>query len=385
VLQRKLSNNSHKDFMNINIITSAKNWMESSAIDQFEKTAKLPGMIAAAGMPDLHPGKDAPIGAVFATDTVVYPHLVGTDIGCGMSFWQTELSVGKVKVDKLVKRLQGLEDPWRRDLGSLLQQSNIEPTSFDSSLGTIGGGNHFAELQQCHTVYEPGFFRSSNIDDTAIFLLVHSGSRGFGEHVLREYQANHSNRGQQVDSDAGIRYLAAHDQALRWAVLNRKLIAARFLEAIGTNGNQLLDICHNSVTKEFLNRSSCFMHRKGAAPSDRGPIVIPGSRGALSYLVESTGSQDLNLSTLAHGAGRKWKRSECKGRLSKKFAKEDLIQTNLGSRVICEDKELLYEEAPQAYKNIEVVVDSLVAAKLIKILATFSPLVTYKTRKGVVA
>ena len=315
--------------MNTNIITSAKNWMESSAIDQFEKTAKLPGMIAAAGMPDLHPGKDAPIGAVFATNTVVYPHLVGTDIGCGMSFWQTELSAGKIKVDKLAKRLQGLEGPWQGDLGLLRQQSGIGPTSFDSSLGTIGGGNHFAELQQCHTVYEPDFFRSSKIDDGAIFLLVHSGSRGFGEHVLREYQASHANHGQQIDSETGIRYLAAHDQALHWAELNRKLIAVRILEAIGTNGNQLLDICHNSVTEELLNGRSCLMHRKGAAPSDRGPIVIPGSRGALSYLVESTGNQDLNLSTLAHGAGRKWKRSECKGRLSKKFTKENLIQTGL--------------------------------------------------------
>ena len=313
------------------------------------------------------------------------PHLVGTDIGCGMSLWQTELLAGKTKVDKLARRLHGLEGAWQGDLSALLHQSNIEPTTFDRSLGTIGGGNHFAELQKFHSVFAPDFFELSNIDTRTIFLLVHSGSRGFGEHVLKEYQASNANRGQQIDSDEGIRYLVSHDKAVRWAELNRQLIAMRFISALGTVGVRLLDICHNSVTEEWLNGSSCLMHRKGAAPSDRGPIVIPGSRGALSYLVEAIGNQNLNLSTLAHGAGRKWKRSECKGRLANKFSKASLGQTDLGSKVICDDKELLYEEAPQAYKNVDVVVDSLVAMKLIKVLATLTPVVTYKTRTEVMA
>lgn len=239
-----------KDIMNINIITSDKNWMESSAIDQLKKTAALPGMIAAAGMPDLHPGKDAPIGAVFATDNIVYPHLVGTDIGCGMSLWQTELLAGKTKADKLAKRLRGLEGAWQGDLDRFLQYS--EPSDFDRSLGTIGGGNHFAELQKIKCIYDPEFFKLANIDTRAIFLLVHSGSRGLGEHVLREYQAYSANRGKNADSIEGLRYLGAHDRAVSWAVLNRELIAIRFMEALGTDGKKLLDICHNSVKRELL-------------------------------------------------------------------------------------------------------------------------------------
>jgi release factor H-coupled RctB family protein len=101
-------------------------------------------------------------------------------------------------------------------------------------------------------------------------------------------------------------------------------------------------------------------------------VVIPGSRGTLSYLVIATGDQDQNLATLAHGAGRKWKRYECRGRLEKKYSKESLLRTEFGGYVLCSDKHLLYEEAPQAYKDVDIVVQDLVDAGLVKI--------TYKTR-----
>jgi len=84
--------------MGTKIITSRKNWIESSAVEQLEKTAALPDMKVAVGMPDLHPGKDAPIGAVFATEKTIYPHLVGNDIGCGMSLWQTDLAAGRINM-----------------------------------------------------------------------------------------------------------------------------------------------------------------------------------------------------------------------------------------------------------------------------------------------
>jgi release factor H-coupled RctB family protein len=84
---------------------------------------------------------------------------------------------------------------------------------------------------------------------------------------------------------------------------------------------------------------------------------------------------------LAHGAGRKWKRSDARGRLEKRYHVKDLETTKLGSRVICKSRDLLYEEAPQAYKDIDLVVDDLVKAGMVDVIASFKPLITYKTRK----
>lgn len=85
--------------------------------------------------------------------------------------------------------------------------------------------------------------------------------------------------------------------------------------------------------------------------------------------------------SLAHGAGRKWKRSESRGRLDKRYSIKDLEVTPFGSRVICKQRDLLYEESPQAYKNISVVVDDLVQAGMVEVIASFKPLITYKTRR----
>jgi release factor H-coupled RctB family protein len=94
-----------------------------------------------------------------------------------------------------------------------------------------------------------------------------------------------------------------------------------------------------------------------------------------------TGDQQKNAWSLAHGAGRKWNRSSTKERLKERFTTESLIRTDLGSYVICEDKDLLFEEAPQAYKNIDVVIDDMVQAGLISVIAGLKPLITYKVRQ----
>jgi release factor H-coupled RctB family protein len=88
------------------------------------------------------------------------------------------------------------------------------------------------------------------------------------------------------------------------------------------------------------------------------------------------------LYSLAHGAGRKWSRSEARDRLSRRFRVTDLERTKLGSRVICEDRDLIYEEAPQAYKDIHRVVRDLQEAGLVDPVATLRPLITYKTRRA---
>ena len=110
--------------------------------------------------------------------------------------------------------------------------------------------------------------------------------------------------------------------------------------------------------------------------------MIPGSRGSLSYLVRPTGDGESHAWSLAHGAGRKWDRSDAHQRMRERFGMHQLVQTPLGSRVVCEERDLLYEEAPAAYKNIEAVIGDLVSAGLVSVIATLRPLLTYKTRKA---
>ena len=131
---------------------------------------------------------------------------------------------------------------------------------------------------------------------------------------------------------------------------------------------------------EEVGDETVWLHRKGAVPADACPVVIPGSRGTLSYLVKPVGDGASHAWSLAHGAGRKWARSETRLRVRERFRVSELVQTSLGSRVICEDRDLLYEEAPMAYKPVESVIEALVDTGLIRVIATFRPLLTYKTR-----
>ena len=91
---------------------------------------------------------------------------------------------------------------------------------------------------------------------------------------------------------------------------------------------------------------------------------------------------EASLYSLAHGAGRKWMRSECKDRLFKRYTPAQLGRTKLGSHVICQDKQLIYEEAPEAYKPVDSIIDSLQQAGLVTVLARLRPVLTYKTRGG---
>lgn len=367
----------------VRLIASEKNWIEGAAVEQLHKTAQLPDVVEAIGMPDLHPGKDGPIGAVFATETYIYPHLVDRDIGCGIGLWQLELPWAKTTTDKLDRRLGSeLDGAWNGEVDSILRAEGIEKsTPFDSALGTIGHGNHFAEVSRVKAVHDEERFSSLSLKAKNLYLLIHSGSRGFGESIFMAHASRFGNAGLPDCSEEGRAYLAAHDHALAWARANRRLIAERFMAAICTTGERILDVSHNHVRLTGINGHRRWLHRKGAAATEEGAIVIAGSRGSLSYLVEGIGDQRSNLATVAHGAGRKWRRSECRERLRNRFSKSDFLKTQLGSRVICDDKDLLYEEAPEAYKNIDVVVDDLKAAGLIRVIAAFAPVVTYKKRK----
>ena len=219
------------------------------------------------------------------------------------------------------------------------------------------------------------------LDREKIFLLVHSGSRGIGQGLLRQHAEQLRASGLVEASDAIQRYMNQHDFAVRWAKANRSLIARRVCDQLNTDGRTVLDVSHNLVEKVIVDGAAAWLHRKGAARSDAGPVIIPGSRGAFSYLVMPDGDQRPNLWSLAHGAGRKWNRKGCKQRLKSSTHANALTHTDLGSVVICEDRELLFEEAPQAYKNIGAVIEDMAAQGCIRVIATLRPLITYKTRR----
>lgn len=366
----------------VRIIASRNSWIEGEAVRQLNNTAALKSMKFCVGLPDLHPGRGIPIGAAFYSNNLIYPYIVGNDVGCGIGLWQTSLKVTKIKRDKWGRKLKDLNSSWEGDSQAWLQQCGLEASGYDPILGTIGSGNHFAELQRVEKVHCQKRFHTLGLNGKNLFLLVHSGSRGIGEALLRKHTDKYGAEGLLAKSSDAKQYLTAHDFGIKWARCNRSLIAKRFIEQLSANCKPILDNCHNSVERVELDGKTGWLHRKGAAPADRGILVIPGSRGSLSYLVAPIGNQTTNLWSLAHGAGRKWNRRSCKSRLKPQFSPKSLDHTTMGSIVICDDRELLYEEAPQAYKDIDRVIDDMQDEGLIEVIATLRPVITYKRRKS---
>jgi release factor H-coupled RctB family protein len=164
-------------------------------------------------------------------------------------------------------------------------------------MGTIGAGNHFAELQQIDDVLDAAELKRCGLAIDRVFLLVHSGSRGLGEAVLRAYLESEACLCHETA--ACTHYLGGHDLAVRWARANRKLIAQRFLELLGWDAECVWDASHNAIS----NEQGRWVHRKGASPAHAKFVVIPGSRGSYSYVVAPNG--DLSLDRLVLAARRR--------------------------------------------------------------------------------
>ena len=365
---------------NVRLFASINSWIEGAAVRQLYAAAVCEGMRLAVGFPDLHPGKGSPVGAAFVTERLIYPYVIGGDIGCGMALFKTDLVQRDIKLNRWADLRFDLEHPWEGDMQEVLATSELESTEFDQALGTLGGGNHFAELQLVDQVQDAKAFRRFGLGKQQLVLLVHSGSRGLGESVLRNYVDEQQARGMDPESFGAAAYLQGHDLAVRWAKVNRALLAQRFVQQLGAEAELLWDGGHNSITAREHEGETVWVHRKGAVAAEGEAVVIPGSRGSLSYLVKPLGDGESRAWSLAHGAGRKWARSEARQRMRERFGMHQLAQTPLGGRVICEARDLLYEEAPAAYKNIADVIQGLVDAGLASVIATFRPLLTYKTR-----
>ena len=278
---------------NVRLFTTDKSWIEGAALAQLNHTAGLKGMVLAAGFPDLHPGKGIAVGAAFVSRGVLYPALAGNDIGCGMSFWALDLSARKLKLDRLEKRISGLEQPWDGDLALWRDRFGLAPSLSDAGLGTIGGGNHFAELQVADEVRDAAAFAALGLDKANAALLIHSGSRGLGQDIFRELLERHGANPLEEESDAARHYLDRHEHAMRFARANRALIVHRFASELGAAARCVSDVAHNMVTREDFGGAPAWFHRKGAASMrealEQGALMIPGSRGTPSYLVRGAG------------------------------------------------------------------------------------------------
>lgn len=393
-------------------------WMEGDAITQLARAAAMPDCVAAVGMPDLHAGPGVPIGVALAFGNTIHPHLVGGDAGCGARV----IALGKLKVrgDQLERRvrehfatpllgslidtedldpLELLDAIWQRGTRALAElrvddelaafaEQDPEPGFLPPSaplpeflaapelahaLGSIGGGNHFVELGQVGELIDADAAATMGLERRGHAVIAHSGSRGLGRMLAAHW-------GMQALTDAGAQasYLGQLAGAIRFAQANRLLLAWRMLEACGaarvTRISGGFDLVHNFVTRE-----RDWVHRKGCAPAGMNEAaVVLGSRGAPSWIMRGCGNADC-LCSIAHGAGRRMTRSEARAKIALRHKRASLARTATG-RVICDDKDLLYEEHPDAYKAITPVIDSLEAAQAATRVASLEPLVTVKTR-----
>jgi release factor H-coupled RctB family protein len=360
----------------IKIVRSEKSWIESNAVEQLKKVSELKGIIKAVGLPDLHMGK-TPVGASYITKDIIYPHIIGNEIGCGMALFSTGIKKNKFKLDKIVKKLKNISSIENIDISNYIKDLDMP---FKGKLGTIGSGNHFSELQEICHVYDEGALEKIGVKKNNIYLLVHSGSRSYGEYILRYFIEKHScQKGLESGSEAFIEYFSQHNKAVEYSVMNRELIAHRILSAINGKENvKLLDSIHNGISIKNINGQEYYIHRKGAAPSDIGCVVIAGTRGSKSYIVKPIDDLFEYAYSISHGAGRKWSRFGCKEKLEKIYLKKDLKENCFGENLICREKKLIFEEAPEAYKNIDRVIQDMLDCGMIKLVASLNPLMTYK-------
>jgi tRNA-splicing ligase RtcB len=237
-------------------------------------------------------------------------------------------------------------------------------------LGTLGGGNHFLELDRDM--------------DGATWLLVHSGSRGLGSaigahHVRAAEVVGHGDiPGLPVDSDEGLAFIADLAWALAFAIANREAIAEAALAVIaeiaGTTPAELLriDVHHNYATQEEHLGRTVWVHRKGAiAAPEGGLVLIPGSMGTASYVARGLG-EPTSLRSASHGAGRTMTRREARERVSIERL------THAMRRVVHDGRRLtaLVEEAPAAYRDIGEVLED--EADLVQPIVRLEPLVVLK-------
>lgn len=367
-----------------------KSWceeVEDGALKQAENLAMHPALMRhVALMPDCHQGYGMPIGGVIAVKDAVIPSAVGVDIGCGMVAVETdipaerlmEMSFRRMIQEKLKERIPvgdavSHKEPQKWDGFEKYLDKNGQVANFANALdrknlGTLGGGNHFIEIQKSDT----GF----------VWLMIHSGSRNLGKRIEEFYhhRARALNERFHVQlADPNLAFLPIQEPdghnyfrdmqfALDYAQENRHRMMAVMKETIAgfipeTNFLREVNIHHNYAAFETHFGETLCIHRKGATSAKQDEIgIIPGSMGTASYIVRGLGNLDSFMSC-SHGAGRRISRIAACTNLSV----EECDSAMTG--IVCERWKpyrkygkhkgyLDLSEAPQAYKSIEDVIDS---------------------------
>ena len=372
--------------------------LEGEALVQAKNLANLPFVHShVAIMPDAHMGYGMPIGGIMAADGVVVPNAVGVDIGCGMCAVQTSLS--HIDTERL-KRILGLirkyvpvgfkhhrkkqDERFMPDLPDDISLDDLavarrEYDSARTQIGTLGGGNHFIEIQRG--------------DDGHIWMMIHSGSRNLGLKVATHYNrlASELNgrfgpeipRNWQLaylpaDSDEGQAYLREMNYCVQFALANRKLMMKRVLAVLDEVAGPFVDkrfinIAHNYARLEEHFGKNVYVHRKGATSAQKGEWgIIPGSQGASSYIVRGLGNPD-SFCSCSHGAGRRLGRKQAQRTLDLKKERRRLEQQGI-LHAIRGKRDL--DEAPGAYKDV----DQVIAAQkdLVEVDVCLQPLAVVK-------
>ena len=375
------------------------NTVEESALRQIKNTASM-GFIFKhiAVMPDCHYGRGATVGTVLATEGAIIPAAVGVDIGCGMVAVKTPLvradfvdpgrirheierripmSAGhnnKTLTRTAANRVADLEAIAKKDYESI-------DRSWKLALGTLGGGNHFIEL--------------ATDEDGAVWLTLHSGSRGVGNKIgnlhIKKAQLRAA-RDNITLPDRDLAYLTEHTPEfddyvadLRWAQefarLNREEMMDRVMtvvsEAIHGTPDRTRELeiqrinCHHNFSQvETHFGRSVWITRKGAIQARRGMwAMIPGSMGTRSYIVSGL-ENPIAFHSAPHGAGRRYSRTAAR----KLFTMKDLESAMNG--IEFRRSPVLLDEIPSAYKDIDEVIEN--ARSLVEVKHTLRQFINVK-------
>jgi tRNA-splicing ligase RtcB len=371
--------------------------VEDAALRQARNLGNLEAAVDhAALMPDAHSGFGMPIGGVLFTDGAVVPYAIGVDIGCGVQLARTNLvwqdSLTPEKLRAVLRQIQRdvptgfavhKQPPMTRDrmleLMGLEAPGTIAAGWVDRaivSLGTLGGGNHFLEVQRD--------------DENRVYFMLHSGSRNLGKQICDLFAKRAlaiCNRDRRELPDPELAYLrfdtdddahsywASMEFALRWAELNRRQMMDRVEGAFRKHASvhrfeRLVDIHHNyAAPEEHVGRRG-IVHRKGAVRAGSGDtVLIPGSMGTASYVGEGLGNA-ASFETCQHGAGRVLGRNA-----AKRLKRSDEVFAEMaewGIEFISNEPKTAAEEAAFAYKDIESVM--ALSADLVRPVTRLRPL-----------
>lgn len=356
-----------------------KAWVdELSAIDdgsmnQAINLANLPMAFShVALMPDCHAGFGMPIGGVIALDGQIIPNGVGVDIGCGIAFTQTNIMASSITPQvlqslrrKLMSRIPMGADHRKKPFPSIfLKEFAAEEKNYNSKLmkelkdahfqlGTLGGGNHFIEIQENQ--------------EGKLCLMVHSGSRHFGHTVATYFHKKARMESKTndkdfkelayfaVDSPSGRQYIKWMNAAMTFAKENRGLMMTIVIQSFAEVFKEIkrelsIDVHHNYASEELINGSYYWVHRKGAISAYEGQYgIIPSAMGGLSYLVKGKGNPE-SFYSCSHGAGRLMSRKQA----IKTFSIEETqkILEDKGVLLGIKPHSIITDEDPRAYKDI---------------------------------